>query len=360
MEGVDKSHTIYSKIAYPCRVVKMQNIRNRSTPNHTGFSISALFVFSTFVPLLCLAQNWYGSAFSEFSRYNVILEREPFGVIPKGLSAEELALLAAKGSVDSAVPDEKSIAKQIRLMSITKYNGLPAAGFWDSESKRSYLLIEGQSIMDFTLVKVDTRANKIILSKGDITEEISMSFAKGQPAEFVESANPEFLTVLNVVAKATPRTPVNAVDDLNKSAIAQTALPQPNILGVSPDLVAAATVATGDGDEKISFRELHRLRVEQSRMTAANEKRKREEVELQIATHDAAMQEARENLLETAKLEEQAKRALVIQSIKEGKITEVNIELTSEEARELSAAGFEVPSTVPTDTPDVLPESGGE
>lgn len=170
--------------------------------SRTGLYIrlaAALAAAASLIPV-CALDDVRGAptnSVSAYEKFDVILKRSPFGPPPPVvLSAKEIAAAAL---AQAPVEQEKvtPLTAVVRLNAITRYDGLPAAGFVDKESNASYFLVEGQTIEDYTLDEVSLAKSSIILTKGGQTEEIFLSFASGQPTNIVPIAGTKFLTALD-------------------------------------------------------------------------------------------------------------------------------------------------------------------
>lgn len=104
------------------------------------------------------------------SHYGVIMERAPFGPIPKKLTPEEAA---AQAAAEAAAAEEQAAQteeppkgfEQIKVTALTTFGGKPAAGFTDGASNKSYYLREGDEFEGFHLVNVDFDGMEITLQR---------------------------------------------------------------------------------------------------------------------------------------------------------------------------------------------------
>ena len=140
--------------------------------------------------------NTTTNAVSAYERFEAILKRAPFGPPPpvKSTGGEDANDITEEQVVQDPV---QPLSAVVRLNAITRYNGIPAAGFVDKETNASYFLSEGQTIDDYTLDEVLFSKSSIVLIKGGQTEEIVLSFASGQPTNIVPIAGTKFLTALD-------------------------------------------------------------------------------------------------------------------------------------------------------------------
>ncbi len=107
-----------------------------------------------------------------FSRYEPILERAIFGAPPPPPSTNETA------SAEGEVPVEEPFVippglDKVKVTLISRFRGIPAAGFTDGESNTPYYLLEGQS-NDFQLVSVDFPAQTIRLRRGAFEADLPL------------------------------------------------------------------------------------------------------------------------------------------------------------------------------------------
>ncbi len=310
---------------------------------------SGLLVIAFFSLSIASALSETGRVNSaSFDKYRMILERAPFGQLPKTPSAEELAAALAQAAQTQPTEEVPRLSDTISLNAMSRFRGVPAAGFLDNQSGRSFFLTEGQTLGDFTLEAVSFETSSVMLTKGNQTEPISLSYASGQATNLTLNADANYLSVLNVrtpdglTPKDTlPETEVIADTVDRNLAEKKNALP-----AFTPEAIAAATIIDDNGEAHLSFRELHRLRVQQSKEKAEQERREieaRANVERERAT--AKAKEEAEQAEITAKFQvaaENLHRRQIIQAIKAGEVVEVDFELTAKEAAELAAAGFEI------------------
>lgn len=140
--------------------------------------------FLRFFITICLsvgAQIGYGAISTvpqPLSHYDVIMERAPFGPIPKKLTPEEEAAAAVgeeETPPEEVVPEELPPAfEQIKVTAITMFGGKPAAGFTDGASNKSYYLREGEEFESYSLVNVDFDGMKITLRQNELEADLPL------------------------------------------------------------------------------------------------------------------------------------------------------------------------------------------
>jgi hypothetical protein len=95
----------------------------------------------------------------KYDRYQVILERAPFGPVS-----------ATEGP--GAAPN---FATQLQLVALVESNSvLPQAGILDKQANRTYYRAEGESIDDVKVVSIDLTARKVVTQKG--LEKATLTF----------------------------------------------------------------------------------------------------------------------------------------------------------------------------------------
>lgn len=314
-----------------------------------------LAILTLFCVLALLASSVRAAEDGSFDKYQTIIKRSPFGTAPRQpTDAEIAAALAKEAESQNADEPQVKLADTVRLSAISKYQGILAAGFYEKTTNKSFLLREGETLGDFTLKKVNLEQNSVLLTKGDLTEEIVLSFAAGQATNIVENANTPYLTVSNVKSHSlsTNSSPVELAqaDDVLNATEAEPVIPSAPVF--SPDMIAAATSSDTNGEKKLSFRELHRLRVLEMRQKTEAERQQREAREKIEKEHqDAQAKKDAEQAALTAKLEAAADkihRAQIIKAIKDGYAVDIDFELTPEEAKDLAKAGFAIPDDATT------------
>ena len=219
-----------------------------------------------------------------WDRYQVILEREPFGRAPQpGDPGTEVDVVVIG---EPPVPEGPTLAETVRLSVVTRYGGTPAAGFTDTTTGRSFYLFEGQSVEDFTLISVEASSGAATLRKGAQEERLELGTMGGAASGPVVSV------------------PTGG-----------TAVRQPN--------------------DTLSYAARQRQRVEEARTRAEEVRRKAEESKLN-------QQEQVERL--TGEALQKHLREYNLQMIRSGSGPPLPIELTEAEVSQLAAEGFEIPS----------------
>lgn len=232
-----------------------------------------------------------GQATQDWDRYQVILDRAPFGRAPVGVDPS-IAADAAAAAAAAAEEQGPALADIVRLSVVTLYGGRPAAGFTDSTTGRSFYLFEGESVEDYTLVSVDASGSSVVLRKG------------AQEAELMLGAAP-------VAAVPAP--------------VAISAAPKPG------DTISYAARQRQRAEEA-------RQRLEEARRRA-EEERKNQEARVEQLTGEALQKHLRDYNMEM---------------IRTGKGPPLPIELTQEEVSQLAAEGYDVTGQHATD-PNAAP-----
>ena len=315
----------------------------RDTPRTSFTTAGARAGLMTFLALAALPFLHASAAEADVAtnRYDAIIRRAPFGRAPRQPTPEEIAAALALQAPPPADEVEK-LADTIKLNALTSFRGVPAAGFIDTRERRSFLLLEGQTLGGFTLESVDFRRASARLSRNGVAEDIAMSFAAGQPTNLVTHPT-------HVLPPESPA-PVAAAPAVSKTETAQPGAGTPPIAvdsALTPEAIAAATVVDASGETRISFRELHRLRVQQMREKAEQERRERDALSSAAkAEAEAAERKKADEAEAILVLEEKTRqqhRAQVIEAIKQGYDVAIDFELTPAEAKSLADAGFAIP-----------------
>ena len=287
------------------------------------------------------------AAESATNRYDAIIGRAPFGRAPRQPTPEEIAAALALQTPPPAENAEK-LADTIKLNALTSFRGVPAAGFIDTGERRSFLLLEGQTLGGFTLESVDFRRASARLSRNGVAEDIAMSFAAGQPTNLV--THPTHVLPPESPSAVAPAAAVSKAEAEPAAGGAPPAAATPPIAvdsALAPEAIAAATVVDASGETRISFRELHRLRVQQMREKADQERRERDALSSAAkAEAEAAERKKADEAEAILALEEKTRqqhRAKVIEAIKQGYDVAIDFELTPAEAKSLADAGFAIP-----------------
>lgn len=282
------------------------------------------------------------------SRYLNILNRAPFGATPPPPpSPAELAQLAALTNAPPPVAAE-SLAKQFRLTALTSFQGTPAAGFIHLPSNRSFLLLQGQSLAGYTLESVNFRTSTARLSTDGLAEDIPLQFASGQPTNTVQYPTHTLPPLEESVPTTQPTapTPMAAMP-----APAPPVAPPALASGLTAEEQSAATqVDPVSGESRISFRELHRIRLQQKREKAEAERLQREAEQQSRELAEKQKAAAAELFRSLEEQQQKQHRAEVIEAIKEGRDVHLDFELTPSEAKALAEAGFAIPEEVLEDS----------
>ena len=314
----------------------------RDTPRTSFTTAGARAGLMTFLALAALPFLHASAAEADVAtnRYDAIIRRAPFGRAPRQPTPEEIAAALALQAPPPADEVEK-LADTIKLNALTSYRGVPAAGFIDTRERRSFLLLEGQTLGGFTLESVDFRRASARLSRNGVAEDIAMSFAAGQPTNLLTHPT-------HVLPTASPATTDAAAVSKTEATPAAGGKPSTDIdSALTPEAIAAATVVDASGEARISFRELHRLRVQQMREKADQERSEREALSNAAKAEAEATErqkaEEAEAILVLEEKTRQQHRAQVIEAIKQGYDVAIDFELTPAEAKSLADAGFAIP-----------------
>lgn len=303
----------------------------------------------------------------DFGRYEIILDKTPFGAPPRTVGGEavdaESAALAAAMAAAAEGGDE---AAPVRMASVSRFAGVPAAGFVDAASGRAFLLRQGESCGGYTLADLDPELGAALVRSGTNEWLVSISWAKGQATDIVPSSRMPYLTAFRPESGAVPEAdaPGAASGAAADAAVAAEGGAAEGGAGdgarrevpsasaeITPEeeaaLVARATVADPDGGTHVSFRELNRLRAKLRRekaeaaraaeLAAYEERRAAAEAARAAESARAAEEE------EATSAKEKRHRAALIAAIAQGYDVGEDVELTDEEAEELREAGFQVP-----------------
>ena len=115
------------------------------------------------------------------SRYDVILQKEPFGPPPKkGPTPEELAeqerqaaLQAAAQQLEEAYIIPPGLDK-VKITLLSRFCGVPSVGFVDGDSGKEFYLQEGQSFEGFECRAIDFSASTATLAKDGREAELPL------------------------------------------------------------------------------------------------------------------------------------------------------------------------------------------
>lgn len=325
------------------------------------------------------------SGMPERERYEIILHRAPFGAPPPTAAAAAGGDEAGGTDAPPPAPPEPPPVCPVRLNLLTHYAGVPAAGFVELSSGRSFLLREGEALGPYRLLAADVEVGEAVLLSGTNSFTVPLSYAAGQATNLVPSAREPFATVFRA------DTPTGAAAQPSSGLLRDPAPPagDPTAQGAGPllegapgeagrgsrppadppkraavsatltreeeaDLRRRATVRGEDGAEHLSFRELQRLRAallaekaEAARAAAlAEAEERRAEAAAKRAAENAAKKAAEDEAKAAAAEKERLRRAAVVQALAQGYDVEVDFTLTAEEAQQLRDAGYDVPDAV--------------
>jgi hypothetical protein len=135
--------------------------------------------------LLCLLGTWAGTGAilaaapaHDFSWYQVILERKPFGVPPVVASPAP-----GRGGPGAAAP-QGAFINDLRMCAVTEQNDELRVGIVDIKNNKSYLFRLGETQDDITLVDADYQEECALLRKGAEEYWISLKgdATSGSPA----------------------------------------------------------------------------------------------------------------------------------------------------------------------------------
>ncbi len=107
-----------------------------------------------------------------FERYNAIIKEDPFNNLPP---VEQLP-----PPEPPPEPEQPEIfvippgLDTIKVTLLSRYNGIPAAGFSDQQTQASYYLLEGQKFEEFELLDVDLEKAVITLKRGGYEMELPL------------------------------------------------------------------------------------------------------------------------------------------------------------------------------------------
>ena len=310
-----------------------------------------------------------GTISEDFGRYAVIVEKFPFGAPPPSGSSDgpdgETAASEGAAGAGGGAGDSEGLPSPVKLASVSRFGGVPAAGLVDTETGVSFLLRPGDSHGAYRLIDLDPELGAAVVARGTNEWLVSLAWAAGQPTNIVPSAREPFLTAFRPFDGENAAVPVEPTPQLGESARTKdsaSGAPPPGAplaaaqkggvsTGISPEeeaeIVAKATVVDPDGSTHVSFRELNRLRAKLRREKA--EKARAEEIaaaearRAEAAAEAAAKEKAAAANEEREDAEETRRRRALIEAIALGYDVGEDIELTAEEAERLREAGYQVP-----------------
>lgn len=254
------------------------------------------------IQMVCEAVD--SSASYQLSRYDVIMERAPFGPLPKKLTPEEQAAAeaeAAEGASEEVVEEEvlPPSFEQIKVTALTMFGGKPAAGFTDGATNKSYYLREGEEFEQYQLVAVDFDGMEITLRRDEFEADLPLWI------------NPA----------TTNRADVSAFGVTDPAALAATPV----------TTAATPAVPQAKNSKKETAKTAEEL--ERERRRAEWRKKRDEERERRRQELEAMTPEEREQHL----------RQVNMDLIRSGDGPPLPIELTREEMEQLASEGFAVP-----------------
>ncbi len=138
------------------------------TPINTGKRTAVTLITAA----LCFASVSQAST-PDFSHYDDILKRNPFGPPPPPPNTNVV-------DTASSSPIEEDIyvippgLDKIKVTLLSRFKGIPAAGFVDGESNKPYYLLEGQEFDEFKLVAVNLLGSTIKLKRGVYEAELPL------------------------------------------------------------------------------------------------------------------------------------------------------------------------------------------
>ena len=317
------------------------------------------------------AEAMESGGLGSFDRYEIILGKSPFGAPPRTGGPDDAAAEAAASSAAAAAAAAaagEGPEPPARLASVSRFGGVPAAGFVESGTGKQFLLRVGEKCGSYTLVDLDPELGAAVLRSGTNEWLVSISWANGQATDIVPSARDPYLTAFRPEAGTRHQdAEASAPEPAEGAALAARPGDGPAELAaasgkragsgaaasteITPEeeagLVARATVSDPDGGTHVSFRELNRLRAQLRREKAdaaraaelAAWEEKKAAADAARAAEEAAAAAEEEEKSARAKRE----RAALISAIAQGYDVGEDVELTDEEARELRQAGFQVP-----------------
>jgi hypothetical protein len=128
--------------------------------------------------LLMLSASTCGLAVdSGFARYQLILDKQPFGSEPPEADIVQ-------------VPASQSFARNLRLsMLFEGPDGTTRAGIVDNSTKKSYILRIGEPQDGFEIVEADIRASEAMVRKGNEVALFKLEAGAGEPISKSEQSS---------------------------------------------------------------------------------------------------------------------------------------------------------------------------
>lgn len=270
-----------------------------------------VYRFITIFIAICLivgTQMVYGAASSassySLSRYSVIMERAPFGPLPKKLTPEEQAAAEAAAEEAEAGEIQEEVLppsfEQIKVTALTMFGGKPAAGFTDGALNKSYYLREGEEFENYLLVSVDFDGMEITLRRDDVESVLPL---------WINPATTNCADISSFGITDPSATAAAPATSLKTTAVAQ-------------------TPANANSSTKKSAEELERERRRAEWRKKRDEERERRRKELEAMTPEER---------------EQHLRKVNMDLIRSGDGPPLPIELNQEEMEQLASEGFAVP-----------------
>ena len=136
-------------------------------PNTKKLTTAMMIVVALFVVSISEAST------PDFSRYDAILSKHPFGPPPSEPNTNVV-------DTTESTPVEEEVyvippgLDKIKVTLLSRFKGIPAAGFTDAESNKPYYLLEGQEFDGFKLLAVDLQKATIKLRIGSYEAELPL------------------------------------------------------------------------------------------------------------------------------------------------------------------------------------------
>lgn len=141
----------------------------------------------------------------DFSRYDAILTKHPFGPPPPEPNTNVVDLIE-NIEVEEEIYAIPPGLDKIKVTLLSRFKGIPAAGFVDGESNKPYYLLEGQEFDGFKLIAVDLKKATIKLRAGTYEAELPLWINPGttNQADVATFGMPPGSLPETLVAVATP------------------------------------------------------------------------------------------------------------------------------------------------------------
>jgi hypothetical protein len=116
-----------------------------------------------------MASTAWGVVVNDFGRYEIILQRRPFGEAPAAAEGN----MVRKAAV---VPTGPSFVDSLTMCAITSGGGAVRVGFWDTKARppKTYFLFVGESEDGIQVVSADYEAETVTLEKDGDTRVLNM------------------------------------------------------------------------------------------------------------------------------------------------------------------------------------------